>query len=110
MARESSAAIAMATIGPTGIEQVGRAPPPDNLTEEQREVWLTIVNRMPADWFPAETHDLLAQYCRHVTRARRIAELLTRMEARPEIDGAEYRQLLSEESRQSTMMCSLATR
>src|SRR5262245_4426986 len=108
MSRQSAAAMAMAVIGPTGIETVARAAPPETLTEEQREIWLTIVNRMPANWFPAETHCLLEQYCRHVTRARRVAQLLAALEASREFEPSDYQKLLHEEARQTTTIAMLA--
>jgi hypothetical protein len=51
------------------------------LSDEQAEEWRAVVNRMPADWFPRETHGLLAQYCRHVVSARRVAEMIATLEA-----------------------------
>ena len=34
--------------------------------------WCAVVNRMPADWFPRETHGMLVQYCRLIVGARRL--------------------------------------
>ena len=42
---------------------------PDALTAPQRAVWEDTVLRLPADWFPRETHKLLGEYCKAVTRA-----------------------------------------
>lgn len=56
-----------------------RPEPPEDLTPEQAEEWRAVVARLSADWFPRETHGLLAQYCRHVCTARRIARLLAEM-------------------------------
>src|SRR5262245_797932 len=74
--RQSTAALSV--IGPDGVETVRRPEPPDELTAEQAEEWRSIVNRLPADWFPRETLAMLAQYCRHVVHARRIVELIER--------------------------------
>jgi hypothetical protein len=52
-----------------------------HLTDEQATEWWAVVNRLPADWFPRETHALLIQYCRHVVSARRVAQLLTQAES-----------------------------
>ena len=50
--------------------------PPEDQTEEQAAEWRAVVARMRADWFPRETHGLLALYVRHACIARRIARLL----------------------------------
>jgi hypothetical protein len=49
-----------------------RPKPPAELTADQAVEWKAIVDRMPADWFPRETHALLVQLCRHVVAARDI--------------------------------------
>lgn len=50
-----------------------RPDPPGDLTTEQAEVWRAVVARLPADWFPAETHALLAVYCRHAVTLRMLS-------------------------------------
>jgi hypothetical protein len=50
-----------------------RPPPPDDMPEAQQDLWRTIVNRMPHDWFRAEHRELLRAYCQHVAIARLIA-------------------------------------
>src|SRR5689334_17022904 len=66
-----------------------------------------VVNRMPADRFPTETHALLVQYCRHVVGARRLAQSIDRMERDNTVDVAN---LLRAEEVQSRAIASLATR
>jgi hypothetical protein len=106
--RTSAAALATTTISP--VETLERPDAPYDLTDEQAEEWWAVVNRMPPDWFPRETHSLLAQYCRHVVRARRIAQLLNATENSKEFDVKEYRDLLRSEEEQSRAIASLATR
>jgi hypothetical protein len=53
-----------------------RPEPPGDLTEAQAAEWRADVDRLPADWFPRETHGLLAQYWRHVCTAQRFAQML----------------------------------
>ncbi|BAQ16925.1 hypothetical protein [Methyloceanibacter caenitepidi] len=62
------------------IERIERPPPPDVLTDEQAEIWRQVVNRLPADWFKAETLPLLEAYCRHAVQSRRVAALIEQME------------------------------
>lgn len=106
--RKSSASLAV--ISGSGIETIRRPEPPEELTDEQAEIWREVVSRLPADWFPRETQPMLAQYCRHVIRARRLAQLLDATERAEEFDVKEYRDLLRSEEEQSRAISSLATR
>jgi hypothetical protein len=119
--RTSAASLALP---PPGIEAVARPDAPYDLTDEQAAEWWALVNRMPADWFPRETHGLLAQYCRHVVAARRIAEMIGSLETelRKEIEGGADRltvtlgaakaldRLLKMQEREGRALSSLATR
>lgn len=80
--RKSGAEIAVAA--PVSI--IRRPDAPLELTPDETEEWVAIVDTMPADWFTRETHGLLRQYCRHVVMARRIAQLIDTEMARDEID------------------------
>jgi hypothetical protein len=107
---QAQASQGLTVIGGNGIEAVRRPDPPCGLTDEMAYEWRTIVNRMPADWFPAETHGLLAQYCTHIVRARRVRDVLNRMEGSEDFDVREYKALLTSEAQQSLAMSSLAVR
>lgn len=87
-----------------------RPEPPEHLTDAQKEEWWAVVNRMPADWFPRETHAMLAQYCRHVARAGDIATVLDRMINSKKMDARVYEKLLRQEMAQSRAICTLATK
>lgn len=89
---------------------VERPQPPIDLSDEQAAEWVLVVNRLPADWFPDETHGLLAQYCRHIVAARRISALIARAEEAEEFDVREYDILLKMQEREGRAMSSLATR
>jgi hypothetical protein len=103
--RQSVAAMSVAS-----VQQVARPDAPYELTDEESEEWWAVVNRMPADWFPRETHSMLAQYCRHVVRARRVAQLVAKCEASASFDLKEYDTLLKMAERESRCIASLATR
>src|SRR5512146_3041235 len=79
--RGRTSAAALSVISSDGIVTIQRPSPPDDLTEEQGEEWRAVVNRLPAEWFPRETHGMLAQYCRHVVAARRVAQMIDALEA-----------------------------
>lgn len=89
---------------------VRRPEAPSDLTDEQAHEWRSIVNRLPADWFPRETHPLLAQYCRHAVASRRIAQLISAHEQSEAFNVEEYDRLLKMQEREGRAMSSLATR
>jgi hypothetical protein len=106
--RASAASLEVAK--PT-MERVARPDAPYDLTDEQSEEWWAVVNRLPADWFPRETHGVLAQYCRHVVAARRVAQLVDAEErGEGELDLSRYDQLLKMQEREGRALSSLATR
>lgn len=53
-----------------------RPEPPCDLPAAEAAEWREITRSMPADWFPRETHGLLAQYCRHIVASRKVGDLL----------------------------------
>ena len=56
---------------------------PYHLTDEAAEVWEATVQRMPANWFPAETWPTLAAYCSHAVTFRKLAAEVGRFEREP---------------------------
>jgi hypothetical protein len=59
---------------PLSLAAMARPEPPTELWKNERQEWVTIVNRMPVDWFPEETFPLLANLCRHICFARNLAD------------------------------------
>lgn len=106
--RASSASLAV--LGASPVETIRRPVPPDELTDEQADEWVSIVDRLPADWFPRETHGLLTQYCRHVVAARRVSQLIADHEVSEGFDIEEYDRLLKMQEREGRALSSLATR
>lgn len=106
--RRSSASLAV--ISSSGIAAVERPRPPADLSGEQAEEWIAIVNRLPADWFGRETEALLAQYCRHIVASRRVANLVAQAEADTECDLKDYDRLLKMQEREGRAITSLATK
>ena len=108
--RPSAAALEIAH-APGTIEAIQRPDAPYDLTDEQAEEWWAIVNRLPADWFARETHPLLAQYCRHIVQARKIAKLIEDMLSDPEgFNVKDYDRLLKMQEREGRAITSLATK
>lgn len=106
--RKSSASLMIAP--GQSVQAVDRPDPPDELTEEQGRVWYAVTDSMPADWFGRETHEMLAQYCRHTVAARRVSQLISQLEKAEEFDVGEYDTLLKMQEREGRALSSLATR
>lgn len=88
-----------------------RPEPPRDLPAEAAAEWRQIVDSLPADWFSGAQTPLLAQYCRHVAAARRVAQLIKKELADA---GGPYLstldKLLRMQERESRAISSLATR
>jgi len=84
--------------------------PPGDLNEGQKSTWKLIVNRLPSDWFAFENYPLLIQYCRHVSRARLVGQMIGEMETGETMDLRVYCCLLRSETEQSRIINSLATK
>ena len=107
--RKSSAQLSVVNPAET-VEVVQRPKPPKILTVEQANVWNQIVEALPADWFPQETHDLLCTYCRHVVTSRQVADLIHEYMLDDEFNLKVYDKLLAIQEREGRAISSLATR
>lgn len=106
--RPSSAALTI--VHPAPIETVERQRPPHDLTDEEVEVWVGVVDNVPADWFSPATVPLLAQYCRHYIHARRIASMLERATSDKSLELVDYDRLLKMQERESRAIAALASK
>ncbi len=94
---------------PGAVALIERPKPLAELTPEQSDVWVSITDAMPADWFTPENFPLLAQYCRHIVNARRLAQLIELVCSSKEMDPREYTDLLAAEQKQTASIKTLAT-
>ena len=92
------------------VERSERPLPPGELTGEQAAVWQSVVDALPAEWFPPETHELLVMYCRHVITARRVGEMIAEYEADIDFTIGGYKTLLTMQESEGRSISSLATR
>lgn len=120
--RTSAAELSVITGG--GVDTIRRPEPAPDLTSDEAEVWRSVVNRLSADWFPAETLPLLAQYARHAVTARRVAAMIASLDeecAKAVRDGTPQGEvvlgsaktldrLLKMQERESRCLSSLATK
>jgi hypothetical protein len=107
--RTSAEAQAM-TVLAESVERMQRPDAPCDLTDEESKEWWAIVERLPADWFPRESHSTLTQLCRETVRARKVAQLAHEMEKGSHFDLKEYRALLRTEAELSRVIAHLATK
>ena len=105
--RPSGAELTEVPVTPLGVQQLIK--PPHDLTGQEAEVWVAVINAEPADHFSASTAPLLAQYCRHVISSRRVAELIERMVG-GELSIRDYNELLHMQERESRVIATLATK
>lgn len=84
-----------------------RPRPPAELTAEQRTLWDALLACLPADWLPKEGGALLAQFCRHITAAKRIAAMLDACDVD---DSRAFDRLLRAQHRESMALASLASK
>jgi hypothetical protein len=104
--RSSLAALtAPAAVGAVAL--VRRPDAPVELTPEQTEEWERMVDALPADWFTAETHPLLAQWCRHVVMARRVSQMIETATQGPELNVCEIRDLLAMQTKETAALKAL---
>ena len=101
---------ALSVVHESGVSVEDRPDPLPELTPEQRIVWIQTVNALPAEWFPEETHNVLAQYCRHAVASRHVSQMIDQMESGGEIDVTTYDKLLKMQERESRILVSLATK
>lgn len=97
---------------PGQIVQFDRPGAPAELTEEQAELWFTIVNRMPAEWFSDETLKVLQAYVVACSVHDRIAYQLKEFKDKwlEEDDGLRrFARLTEIQGRQAKLMKDLAT-
>jgi hypothetical protein len=107
--RKSAASLSV--VAPLPAEK--RPDPPDELTDEEAVEWRSVVDRLPPDWFPRESHQLLVQYCRHVVKARIVARLIggLRMEKLETLEDLHtLDRLMAMADREARGLSSLATR
>jgi len=84
------------------IPGAGRPPPPKDLSEREREIWIQAVESRPLHYFDAPTLPLLAAFCMHATI---VEELARELRANP------TDKLLRKEHRQeSAVLAMLATK
>jgi phage terminase small subunit len=106
--RKSAAELSVVRVAIDG----SRPPPPDGLTDGQARAWREIVESLPADWISPAQEPLLAAYCRHVSAADQLAEIINKFE--PDLKQAgdlqRLNKILAMRERETKALSSIATR
>jgi len=108
--RQSSSALMVQN----NVQTLDRRPgPPLSLNERATDEWHKVVNRMPSDWFTAETHSLLTNYCEHVAEGEAIQMMIEKVRKtamRDDESYKRYRDLLRDKELQTRAALSCATK
>lgn len=92
------------------LEVLRRPAAPDGLTDEEATVWDQTVGSEPAELVRPAVHGLLAEYCRHTVRGRRIAEMVGQAERAQPLDVMLLDRLYKMAERESRAASSIASR
>jgi len=107
--RKSSAELS--TIGVSGVAVTRRPDPPAHLGDEASEIWRSICNSLPGDWFTPGTQPLLEAFCSLTVSQHYTQRALQRIErAETEFDAHTWRDLVRQLGEVSGRIAQLATR
>lgn len=106
--RQSLAALTAPAASQGAVTLLQRPEPPLDLTPEETDEWASVVDALPADWFPRETHPLLKQFVRHTVSARRVAQMIDAEMARNPLDVPTLDKMLAMQARETAALKALA--
>jgi hypothetical protein len=92
--RGRKSALKLLDVVATETDVVPRPQAPAELSAEEAEEWIALVNAMPADYWPRVTHPNLVQLVRHIVSARRVSQMIERVVSGRKFKPVEYRRLL----------------
>jgi hypothetical protein len=95
-------------MAPDSSEFIQRPDAPYDLTDEQAEEWRAIVSAMGPAHFMRGNYPLLAQLCRHIVNARRLAQLIEQCAKEKDFDRKEFGILLQLEATESAAIMRLS--
>ena len=93
---------------PDSSEFMQRPDAPYDLTDEQAEEWRAIVSTMDPGHFMRGNYPLLAQLCRHIVNARRLAQLIEQCAKEKDFNRKEFGILLQLEATESAAIMRLS--
>ena len=95
---------------PRPLQVYPRQPLPPELSGDEAEVFLEIVNTEEGGWLNKGSVPVLTQYCRHVVQARRVAELLEAAVGQDHTSWQYYTQLLVQQRAESAAIAALSVK
>jgi hypothetical protein len=104
MPRKSAAALAVVRSSPSD----GRLTPPAGLSAAELELWHSVVDSKPSDWFAEDSAPVLMEYIRAAVVCNRLAPLVDA--ALADGDPKAVDDLLRARDRESRRVASLATK
>src|SRR5690349_5374160 len=106
MPRKSTADLSVVPIG----SALHRLSAPPSLQKEEAVVWDAVVQTKPADWFQADSAPILAEYCRAVVMADRLAYMIEAAMMGEAEDGPSLKDLLKMRDAESRRIMSCGTK
>jgi hypothetical protein len=92
----------------------GRPQAPEDLTQDQRDVWIRTVGSEASDFFrSAASQQILKEYCRHVITAGKLARMIDALERQDVLtsdDVSDYDGLLKLRDRETKALTEKATK
>jgi hypothetical protein len=95
---------------PKALSVYPRLPMPPELSGDEAEVFLDIINTAEGDWFTRANLPLLVQYVRHIVQARRLAELIENCVGRSETALPYYLSLLAAQRAETAAIATLSVK
>jgi len=92
------------------LERGVRPAPPKDFEPDEAKVWRQVVDAMPADWFPPETHVMLEAFCRQAVSLAFLNKTIAQLQKGPKPNMAEWRKLVSVRQSESKIFSMLATK
>jgi hypothetical protein len=109
MPRKSEEARELAKIVQNPID-VPRPDAPYDLSDDEVQEWVAIVNAKEAGWFPRETWPLLTNFCRLTCENRHLAAMLVNQKQQEKFSLDAYRKIVRMMQDNSRVLAMLATK
>jgi hypothetical protein len=93
------------------VQEIRRHAPPEGLSDLETEIWVMVVDALPADWFGRDQLPLLLAYCKHAARAQLLDQEIDEFDPKwlKDDDGLKrYDKLLGMRERETRQITTLA--
>jgi hypothetical protein len=105
MSKPSAESLSIASVSiPT------RPEPPVDLTDFEKEIWRSVTNTKPPEWFQPDTFPLLRAYCRAASVYEQISEKVVFLDIKFCDDDKLIRGWIDSQEKQARLIATLATK